>query len=477
MVKRIKEIRDALGVGTSGLDKDGLDADGMWPMTTAEYDKIHSDYKGVFPDGTPHALKLIGGATTIVPVRITDEQPKDPEPEVKPQTTIADVNAVMPLLKQFIGKPQLSAIGTGIRGEEGQFFKDKLIEVAKIIQAMPKTYGQDGMGDKAIAYLHYFSGGSDWYITEKDMEDEQLQAFGLADLGYGGELGYISIQELIDAGVELDLHWTPKTIGEIKGYPDTEKDDPNIGREWNAVWGRQQIIGIVGGDLYEVKTIENGSIRRYSISSIEEIIKEDEYKLTPEYAQKVAEREEINRLREENAKRAAEVSAKNDAEIAEFTRSKGMSPPNAEKARQALIAQVRYNGDQIVTRKKMIESLVSDGRVIEFTDGERVLTTPGGDTYMSEKSTTKTGMDYAEYLISKGNDQPKESVSSGDTAKAGFIAELEYLKSETDINRFDERLDEIAARIEQAGLMESLDKELNDAADVLTALLAKAEGG
>ena len=34
---------------------------------------------------------------------------------------------------RFIGKPQLSAIGTGIRGEEGQFFKDKLIEVAKII--------------------------------------------------------------------------------------------------------------------------------------------------------------------------------------------------------------------------------------------------------------------------------------------------------------------------------------------------------
>lgn len=317
MVKRIKEIRDALGVGGGdGLDKDGLDADGMWPMTRAEYDKIHSDYKGAFPDGAPTALKLINGATSIVPVRITDEQPKDPEPEVKPQATIEDVNKVMPLLKQFIGAAQLSAIGSVIRGEEGQFFKDKLIEIANVIRTMPKTYGQDGMGDKAIAYLHYFKGSGDWHITEKDMEDEQLQAFGLANLGQGGELGYISIQELIDAGVELDLYWTPKTIGAIKGV---SSEDESQGTE-------------TGGDE-------------------------------------------------------------------------------------------------------------TSGESTEIPQSPEV----------------------------------PQTIAPADAIKVGFIAELESLKSETDINRFNERLDEIAARIEQAGLMETLDKELNDAADVLTALLAAAE--
>lgn len=315
MVERIKEIRAALGVG-DGLDKDGLDADGMWPMTRAEYDKIHSDYKGTFPDGTPHALKLVNGKTSIVPVRINDEQLKSQESEVKPQATIEDVNKVMPLLKQFIGKAQLSAIGMGIRGEEGQFFKDKLIEVANVIQTMPKTYGQDGMGDKAIAYLHYFKGAGDWHITEKDMEAEQLQAFGLANLGQGGELGYISIQELIGAGVELDLYWEPKTIGEIKGK---SNEDENQGIET----GGEE----TGGESTEIPQ-------------------------SPEVPQTIA-------------------------------------PANA--------------------------------------------------------------------------------------IKVGFIAELEALKSETDINRFNERLDEIAGRIEQAGLMESLDKELNDTADVLTRLLSEAE--
>lgn len=59
--------------------------------------------------------------------------------------------------------------------------------------------------------------------------------------------------------------------------------------------------------------------------------------------------------------------------------------------------------------------------------------------------------------------------------KEGFIAELETLKSETDINIFNAKLDDIATRIEQAGLMEALDTELNAAADVLTRLLAAAE--
>ena len=44
----------------------------------------------------------------------------------------------------------------------------------------------------------------------------QIQAFGLANLGYGAELGYICIKELIEHGIELDLYWTPKTLGEVK---------------------------------------------------------------------------------------------------------------------------------------------------------------------------------------------------------------------------------------------------------------------
>jgi hypothetical protein len=119
-------------------------------------------------------------------------------------------------LTGFISFGQNCALFSGLQGEEGKYFDDKINEMVEIIEKMPKTYETDGQGGEAIVYLHYFVGGCDWYITEKDMEDDQVQAFGLANLGYGGELGYINIQEITKAGAELDLHWTPKPLKEIK---------------------------------------------------------------------------------------------------------------------------------------------------------------------------------------------------------------------------------------------------------------------
>ncbi len=123
-------------------------------------------------------------------------------------------------LRKFAPASQIAALLEGIRGEEGEFFKAKINEMAERITTMPKTYDQDGKGNEAVVHLHYFKGSCDWYITERDVEtpDEpgQHQAFGLADFGYGGELGYISIVELIRNGVELDLYWNPVTLGAVK---------------------------------------------------------------------------------------------------------------------------------------------------------------------------------------------------------------------------------------------------------------------
>lgn len=118
-------------------------------------------------------------------------------------------------LRRFVSPAQLETMADLARGEEGDWWKAQMNEMASRIATMPKTYEQDGPGDKTIAYLHYFSGGADWYITEKDMDDEQLQAFGYADLGYGGELGYISIEELVRNGIELDMMFEPTPLREV----------------------------------------------------------------------------------------------------------------------------------------------------------------------------------------------------------------------------------------------------------------------
>ena len=123
-------------------------------------------------------------------------------------------------LKPFLPKGEfLTIVQCACRSSDKLAFQEKLFEVAERIATMPETYEQDGKGDEAIVYLHYFLGGSDWYITEKDMDGGVLQAFGYScsngDVQNAG-LGYISIRELTELGVELDLHFTPCSLREVK---------------------------------------------------------------------------------------------------------------------------------------------------------------------------------------------------------------------------------------------------------------------
>ena len=119
-------------------------------------------------------------------------------------------------LKNFISKQQLNSLEHILKSEEKQYVKEKIDYFFDLIQKMPKTFETDGQGDKAIAYLHYFKSSIDFFVTEKDMETEQLQAFGLVNMNGEMELGYISIQEILELNFELDLNFVPQTLEEIK---------------------------------------------------------------------------------------------------------------------------------------------------------------------------------------------------------------------------------------------------------------------
>lgn len=134
------------------------------------------------------------------------------------------------LLSHFMSISQRAALFKSLADEEGLGIAEMINGMVEKILAMPKTYEQDGLGDQAVVHLHYFRGGIDAWITERDIGGagaacsesteigEQLQAFGFMNLGdpENAELGYISIQEMIDSDVELDLHWDIKTLAEVK---------------------------------------------------------------------------------------------------------------------------------------------------------------------------------------------------------------------------------------------------------------------
>lgn len=127
--------------------------------------------------------------------------------------------AAIPVIRPFLSSIQLATMGDACRGEEKEFFMQKFIDLAQLIEQMPATGEQEGRGGRAIAHLHYFLAGSHWYILEKDMDGGVLQAYGYAILNGMddfAECGYISIEELTRFGAELDLHFVPRSLAEVQ---------------------------------------------------------------------------------------------------------------------------------------------------------------------------------------------------------------------------------------------------------------------
>lgn len=129
-------------------------------------------------------------------------------------------------LQDFIGKAQRRTLIAlcAPSNEEHLHFRDKIREYAQRILNMPCSANSGGDEADPIVYLHYFTAGADFFITERDQIDDdeepssrQCQAFGLADIFQdGGELGYINLFEILDAGAELDLYWTPKPLSAVR---------------------------------------------------------------------------------------------------------------------------------------------------------------------------------------------------------------------------------------------------------------------
>jgi hypothetical protein len=93
----------------------------------------------------------------------------------------------------------------------------------KMLNALPKMGSTERIkADDKIIRMHFFLGGSDWYIAEYDPNERSF--FGYAVLNNDWEMaewGYISLDELksIKVGfveVDRDLHWKPKKFSEIK---------------------------------------------------------------------------------------------------------------------------------------------------------------------------------------------------------------------------------------------------------------------
>lgn len=87
----------------------------------------------------------------------------------------------------------------------------------EIVDKMPNLYDTEGIEAKnKVAQVKFFNpfGSGTWFGIEYDPDDRLF--FGYVDLGYGGEWGYFSLNELEDIGfIERDLYFQPTKMGTI----------------------------------------------------------------------------------------------------------------------------------------------------------------------------------------------------------------------------------------------------------------------
>lgn len=90
------------------------------------------------------------------------------------------------------------------------------------INSLPALYSTEDTpcAEKQIV-AKFFNpmGAGTWYIAEgSKQEDGDWLFFGYADLGYGGEWGYVTLSELqsvklpFGLGIERDIYFSPKTL-------------------------------------------------------------------------------------------------------------------------------------------------------------------------------------------------------------------------------------------------------------------------
>lgn len=126
------------------------------------------------------------------------------------------------VLSKYMSLRQRISLGMAIKAgvPESPAYLDKTLALAERIRKMPATFQTESVAleDKVI-HLRYFNNGATVWVIEKDKgsvdENNQTQAFGYVDLyGHGlknAELGYLSLDEYIEAGMELDIEFQPTT--------------------------------------------------------------------------------------------------------------------------------------------------------------------------------------------------------------------------------------------------------------------------
>lgn len=170
---------------------------------------------------------------------------------------------------------------------------------------------------------------------------------------------------------------------------ETMLDTSAIGKEWESLNGKAQVIGIA------VVAGQSRLVVKYESLELTELVRSEELAARIDNDEKRFLSRTPKPLTETNE--TATISSR----VEDFASS--FSPLERGKILSVLGKLVANNG-RCLTRSELIEEMVADGAVVTVVSGQRALQRQSG-SYIEQSRLTKTGMDYAEYLL-MGVDSP-----------------------------------------------------------------------
>jgi len=421
-------VKDLGGVlGTWEPDKNRL---GEWEKTTLTINgtelRLHVSGGGVVQvNGDPHTP---GGSLNVTVEAVKESiMAALPAEEKKADETMpkeegkAPIVPVLPPADQTDGMPAqraaklLYSLGYEASVMDGDFHRK--VKSGSYTDLVIEARDEGPDGQRVIYFTQYIEMNGD-LVTDSEMvfttsaDTGRLRLSGIAYRGPLGEVRRTKVgrperswantfsKNLLSQG--FDKGWVEGEEPPNKSVEEPQKPEQkyDIGFSWEAYPDGTRTISSFEFDggkwAYGVKSswMELGFTELIPVDQIDRMIEVDTAN---------------SKSRKEQAVRDAEGKSRADEARKEFENvngfTDGMDPMRKEKTLVNLNSQRRFDG-VVMTIKGKVESEISAGRKVVMRDGERFFTTDDG-AFLTEKSLTKTGMDYAQYLQEKSASVPE----------------------------------------------------------------------
>lgn len=246
-----------------------FDVSDLSPEAQAEYNRIAAQIRTISSGIVISPIDLIKQKLTKAGYRVAEVTGRKLEVELReakadealPETKVKEKGAISvpPLASKLIPPMQLKVLRENMKGEEGEFFIDKVKEIDAIGAKLKKEMNPFSMEDAPA--LHYFNSASDWYVYgwEKDRFMAYVVLNGDAQ---NAEYGPVSIEELFanygfGRTAELDLYFTPKPLSELlKHRHGMELNGPDVYHAGNKIEYTGITKEMYGGLFYQFRILD-----------------------------------------------------------------------------------------------------------------------------------------------------------------------------------------------------------------------------